>query len=539
MDYLNRRLIRWDLLREKMNNRPSFTDGTTIRSSSATSIFPCNFSRSPIECDVSSLSLDEILIYLLHTLSYYLRKKKSDPSDMAKFSHLFDFIFIKVLKEPDMIVKDEESIMLANLFITIEECCTKLITPANLIVENDDLKMDKLSQNVRDIMNLIEKHSSDVISKKILRAATHNLINRFEERSELISQLKDWRFKDRIIQEKNPEYSAESKVFTNARENLFNRTYFAITIHSNGLAAISRSKIYFQPTLALLRLTTPEGPKIIFTNDDDENTLATYKLSDGMRKLFEFCSEYTTLEGNHAEYYKILKTFSSDFWRRRLRIEQIMRSNRYFSSEEMFIIFHHLWAFIKITNRMLYYRDGDVVLIKKYMKIFYRIWNSLSLSKILPLITLSLVAIVTSDIHTLYELPEAEPVRQEAVKLLMIHSKLMYFYAPETELSKCIQTYMYHSLDQTEYFMIKMIPMFRTPKDFSEVERKLWRGFMSRRKFSGRDDVLKQNNGECIVCTDKFIGDNFFILSCCHAVCEDCLQLLMKESHQRYVSLHL
>ena len=292
-----------------------------------------------------------------------MRKKKSDPSDMAKFSHLFDIIFIKVLKEPDMIVKDEERIILANLFITIEECCTKLLTPANLIVKNDDLNMGKLSQNVRDIMNLIEQHSSDAISMKILRAATHNLIKRFEERSELISQLKDWRFKDRIIQEKNPEYSAESKVFTNARKNLFNRTYFAITIHSNGLAAISRSKIYSNPTRALENLTNLEGPKITYTDDDEENTLATIKNGINIDDLWKFFWEYTTLEGNHAKCYKILKEFSSDFWRRRLRIEQIMRSNRYFSWEDIFIIFRYLWTFFRISLRMFYYRDGDVVLI--------------------------------------------------------------------------------------------------------------------------------------------------------------------------------
>ena len=318
----------------------------------------------------------------------------------------------------------------------------------------------------------------------------------------------------------------------------FNRTYFAITVRSNGLAAISRSKIYFNPTLAFENLTTL-GQLITHRSDDEENTLATWEISDGTEKLYGFTSDYTTLEGNHAKYYKILKNFSSHFWRRRLRIEQIMRSNRYFSWEEIFLIFHHVQVFIKISWDMLYFRDADVVLIKKYMNIFYKICNSLSLSKILPLIDISSVVIAACDIHALYELPEAEPVRQEAVKLLMILSKLAYFYAPESELAKCMQTFKYHSLDQPEYFVMKMIPMFRTPKEFSEAERKLWRGFMSRRKFSGRDDVLKQNNGECIVCTDKFIGDDFFILSCCHAVCEECLQLLMKESHQRYVSLHL
>ena len=395
------------------------------------------------------------------------------------------------------------------------------------------------SQNARDIMNLIEQHSSDAISMKILRAATHNLINRFEERSELISQLKDWRFKDRIIKEKNPEYSAESKVFTNARENLFNRTYFAIRVHSNGLAAISRSKIYFNPTSALLRLTKLEGQKLTYTDDDEENTLATIRNRNNISHLWKFFWDFTTLEGNHAECYKILKEFSSDFWRRRHRIEQIMRSNRYFSSEYIFIIFDYLRTIIRVSIQMFFYRDGDVGLIKKYLNIFYRICNSLSLSKILPLLDLSSVVRVARNIHALYEIPEAEPVRQEAVKLLMILSKLVYFYAPEFELSKCIQTFKYYSLDQPEYFVMKMIPMFRTPKDFSEAERKLWRGFMSRRKFSGRDEVLKQNDGECIVCTDKFIVDDFFILSCCHAVCEDCLQLLMKKSHQRYVSLYI
>ena len=216
-----------------------------------------------------------------------------------------------------------------------------------------------------------------------------------------------------------------------------------------------------------------------------------------------------------------------------------MRSDRYFSWEDIFIIFRYLWTFITISIQMFEYHDGHVVLIKKYLNIFYRICNSLSLSKILPLIDITSVVTAAHDIHDLYELPEAEPVRHEAVKLLMIISKIVYFYAPEFELAKCMQTFNYYSLDQPEYFVMKMIPMFRTPKDFSEAERNLWRGFMSRRKFSGRDDVLKQNNGECIVCTDNFIGDDFFILSCCHAVCEDCLQLLMKESHQRYVSLHL
>ena len=472
MNYIERRLIRWDLLRQKMKNRPSFTDGTTIRIELTMSTFPWEFSRSPIECDVSSLGIDDMLIYLLHTLGHYLRKRKSDPSDMAKFINLFDIIFIKVFKEPDITVKDEKRILLANLFIIMEEFCTKLLTPLNLTAKNDSLHMEKLSQNVRDIMNLIEQHSSDEISMKILRAATHNLINRFEERSELISQLKNWRYKNKIINEKHPEYSAANKVFEKAQENLFNRTYFAITVQSNGLASISKSKIDFRPSHDLMRLAKNNGPNIPFYSEDDVETLATDKITENMDKLVVYCTEYTTLEGNHANYYKILKSFSSEFWRRRLRVEQIMNSNSYFGRDELYIIFYCLWCFIGISDQLIYFREGDIVLIKKYMKIFYKICNSLSLSKILPLLDLYLVVMATNRIHDLCELPEAEPVRQEAVKLLMILSKLVYFLAPTVELKKCIQTFRYYPLDQIEYSQIWMMSMFRPQTSSQKLEEK-------------------------------------------------------------------
>ena len=86
---------------------------------------------------------------------------------MTKFCTVFDIIFNKILTDPEILLDDEKRIMLANLFITIEECCTKLLTPLNLRVENADLNMDKLSQNVRDIMKLIKHHPSDAIPFKI------------------------------------------------------------------------------------------------------------------------------------------------------------------------------------------------------------------------------------------------------------------------------------------------------------------------------------------------------------------------------------
>ena len=232
------------------------------------STFAWEFSRSPIDCEVTNLSLDEILIYLLHTLSHYLRKKYSVPSDMVKFCNLFDIIFEKILNDPEILVEDEKRIVMTNLFITIEECCTKLITPLNLRVENDNLDMDKLSQNVRDILELIKHHSSDPIPFKILCAATHNLINRFEERSEFISQFKDSRYRYKIINEKHPKYSAENKVFLNAQETLFNRTYFAIAVKSNGTVAITKSKIDFRPSKILLDIVSAKRAVTEFITED-------------------------------------------------------------------------------------------------------------------------------------------------------------------------------------------------------------------------------------------------------------------------------
>ena len=136
----------------------------------------------------------------------------------------------------------------------------------------------------------------------------------------------------------------------------------------------------------------------------------------------------------------------------------------------------------------------------------------------------------------LYQQPAAEPLRQESVKLLMILSKLAYFLAPTIELKACIQTFSYKGIDRTEYLAISIIHMLRTPKEFSEDRRQQWRGFMSRRGLSGREAILKHNDGECSICREEFTGDNFFILSCCHPFCESCLLLLINDGRQRFVS---
>ena len=90
----------------------------------------------------------------------------------------------------------------------------------------------------------------------------------FEERSEFISQFNDWRFKNRIINEKEPEYSAEDRIFSNAQENLFNRTYFAIMVKSNGTVTITKAKINFFPTIMLQR-NRPKKSNITYIKRED------------------------------------------------------------------------------------------------------------------------------------------------------------------------------------------------------------------------------------------------------------------------------
>ena len=537
MDYLKKRLIRWDLLREKMNDRPSFTDGTTIWTKLTMATFAGEFSRSPIECEVSNLSLDEMLIFLLHTLSHYLRKKCCAPCDMTKFCTVFDIIFNKILTDPEILLEDEKRIMLANLFIIIEECCTKLLTPLNLRFANTDLlNMDKLSQNVRDIMKLIKHHPSDVIPFKILCAATHNIINRFEERSEFISQFKDWRFKNGIINEKKPEYSAEDCIFSNAQENLFNRTYFAIMVKSNGTVTITKAKIHFFPTIMLQRNRPKKSNIKYLIRGDVKKTLCTFEIMKNERKLAEYNNDPSKFESNQTSFYKMLKSFSSDFWKRRHVVEKTMSSKPYFGVDELDIIFRFIGNSILLSSYLLSQQKGDIMAIKKYMKIFYSILNSLSLVKILPWLNITPVVFAAVYIHFLYQQPAAEPLRQESVKLLMILSKLAYFLAPTIELKACIQTFSYKAIDRTEYLVISIIPMLRTPKELSEDRRQQWRGFMSRRGLSGREAILKQNDGECSICRKEFTGDNFFILSCCHPFCESCLLLLINDARQRFVS---
>ena len=128
-------------------------------------------------------------------------------------------------------------------------------------------------------------------------------------------------------------------------------------------------------------------------------TLCTFEIMKNERKLGEYINDPSKFESNQTSFYKMLKSFSSDFWKRRQVVEKTKSPKPYFGVDELDIIFRFIGNSILLSADLLSQQEGDIMVIKKYMKIFYRILNSLSLLKILPCLNITSVVFAAVYIH--------------------------------------------------------------------------------------------------------------------------------------------
>ena len=171
LEYLSEKLYGWNKLRRDMAKKPTFVEGTSIEIKQTRKPYPWTFSRSPLECEVPLQSLEKSMIYLLHTLSYYLQQKRSEASEMPALSRALSQILDLILeKAPEYFESISGPITVANLLIVIDQCCWRIMQFRYLIDVKSDLMLEENGVKARKIAEMVSENL-DLNPMKMVRCS--------------------------------------------------------------------------------------------------------------------------------------------------------------------------------------------------------------------------------------------------------------------------------------------------------------------------------------------------------------------------------
>ena len=518
------KLVNWSDLRKKLNKRPAFINGTSIKIKHVDGDYPWKFSRCPIVCDVSSCSLEEYLIFLMHVLSFNLQRRKTKISELPKLVSCFSKILVKILSEPDLLYGNfDDVVTVINLFTVMVICCVQLLTPRNIsILRRGTITLDDILKKANSVMEIINSDCPDGHLTKVLRAASHNLINRLEERTEVISQLEN--FDCKIVQEEDPSYCSQEEIFSNIQEKIFSRHFYSLytDFESENVISFTKTRVNVRPS-EISRYMIPIGIPLQLSESWNCKTIVKPEINENLRKL-DKCFNSEEFVFDEENFYRILNTFISSFWPSCEVLGQRKVARKQFPKQEVTYIFLYLIKLIRICRKLPFHLDHTKML-NEYLGKIYDILNSQLLCDILPHIDVHYVVIASLAIHDL--ISETDEFKPHLTKLLLLVSKIAYLLSSSMEISEQYSVLDYSAFGSGELLNISTVVLYRYAQDLNVGEQKVWNQLLSADKVAARLAGQTENGAECIVCIDKIVDKNFYVLPCTHSPCERCVEKLI------------
>ena len=518
------KIINWSDLWKKLNKRPAFINGTSIKMKHVEGDYPWKFSRCPIVCDVSSCSPEEYLIFLLHVLSFNLQRRATKTSELPKLISCFSKILDKILSVPDLLYGNfDEVVTVINLFTVMVECCVLLITPRNLsIIRKGSISLDNILKKANNVMEIINSDCPDGHLTKVLRAASHNLINRLEERTEVISQLEN--FDCKIVQEEDPSYCRQHKILHNIQEKIFTRHFYSLFTdpESENVISLTKTRVNVLPS-EISRNIIPRGIPLQLSESYNCKTIVKPEINENLRKLDKcFNSEDTVFDVEN--FSRILNKFISSFRPTCEALGQKKVTRKQFPKQEVTYIFLYLIKLIRICSKLPFHLDHTKML-KEYLGKIYDILNSQLLCDILPHIDVHYVVLASLRIHAL--ISETDEFKPHLTKLFLLVSKIAYLLSSSLEISEQYSVLDYSAFGSEELLNISTVVLYRYAQDLNVGEQKVWNQLLSADKVAKRLNGQTENGAECIVCIYKIVDKNFYVLPCIHSPCESCVEKLI------------
>ena len=530
MNYAHK-LWGWNELRVKMEKYPTFVEGTSITIQQNDYPQPWLFSSSPIECDVSILSLEKMTVFLLHVVSHHSKLRRSEASEMPRACEVFHTMLEKVLNEPHLLYTTDGVMCLFNLLVLMFECCSFLVTPLNLLIETEGLQLPELVQRVRDIEVMLDKscYGDNVIMA--LRAATENLLRIFEEKLEIVTQILNGYFKSRIIDVCYPGYDSDSYHFINIEDSIFERSFHIIKVGSNEKIIHlykSANHVYSKQDAFDTLLSYPVN--MDFSIDYDDHRLDCKTMAENLKILEDLKDAVRFYDRDFDSYIRILNEMLTQLWDRRVYLSKENDPNKYFSQSELEVIFAYLSKFLydfELSNN-----QGDVA--SQYIDAFFFYLNSLSLFDVLPLLNTYQIAGVSSQCFKLLSNSESTSYsRVPLIRISSLLSKLSYLSTTTHYLAHGYRGFCFNTIEGSE----KIIPVFETKILDSLISltvpmQKTWRQILSSRELFKSDSTFDVID-PCYVCLEDITNEEFYVTSCGHVTCENCTEGILEHSQNK------
>ena len=382
--------------------------------------------------------------------------------------------------------------------------------------------MDDILKKANNIMEIINRDCPDGHLTKVLRAASHNLINRLEERTELISQLEN--FDCKIVQEEDPSYCSQEEIFSNIKEKIFTRHFYSLFTdpESENVISLTKTRVNVRPS-EITRNMIPIGIPLQLSESYNCKTIVNPEINENLRKLDKcFKSEDTVFD--EEKFSRILNIFISRYWPSFEVLGQKKVTRKQYPKQEVTYIFLYLIKLIRICRKLPSHFDHTKML-KEYLGKIYDILNSQLLCDILPHIDVHYVVLASLAIHDL--ISETDELRPHLTKLLLLVSKIAYLLSSSTEIGEQYSVLDNSAFGSEELLDISTVVLYRYAQDLNVGEQKVWNQLLSADKVAARLAGQTENGAECIVCIDKIVDKNFYVLPCTHSPCERCVEKLI------------
>ena len=516
-----------------MQKYPTFIKGTSITIEKHANPHYWLFSRNPIECDVSTLSLEEMTVFLLHVISHNMKLRRSEASDMPRACKVFDEILQKVLEEPHRLYTTDGVMCLFNLLVVMRDCCVFLLTPLNLLVEiwSRDLELRKLIQKVKDVQGMLDKscyHGNVIV---VLRAATENLLNTFDERLDIVTQISRGCFKERILYYPKPDYAPSCSHFMKIKDSMFTRSFQIILVLSyRRIVKIFRRANHCLPRSDAFRTVFSNPDVYEFSDDYDDHRLDCKTMADNLKILEGVEDVPCFYDINVEKYVNILNEMVNKFRARSKFLSRQNDPNQYFSRSELEVVFSYLSAFL--LDFVLSENQREVG--SNYLDTFYEILNSLSLFDVLPLLNIRQVAGVSLLCHKLLSNCESTSYsRVPLIRISAVLSKLSYLLSTTHYLARGFSCFSFSFFSGSERIISTSKGKFLDSLDIITVPgQECWRQILScRGQFTL--DTTCNDEVSCYVCLKEITDMKFYVTSCGHVTCENCTEGILEHSQEK------
>ena len=522
MEYLRVKFYGWENLRKDMAKKPTFVEGTSIKIKQTHNAYPWTFSRSPLECEVPLQSLEKSIIYLLHTLSYYLQQKRSKASEMPALSRALSQILDLILeKAPEYFESISGPITVANLLIVIDQCCWRIMQFRNLIDVKSDLMLEENGVKARKIVEMVSENL-DLNPMKMVHAAAKNVICRFDEKLEFLNEINGCNDRHNVVKVSEPEYDVSCNKFSGARDKMFSRKYHKIIIVYRNTVKITETNINFFGDANYAAFYCDEL-KHSRTNNHELGWLSLHKELCALSNL-NISYEFIRKEEHTKEYNALLDSFFEMFEKRFTEMRSGGNPEKNFSRLELKVIFKFVVFFLYFCPNQLR-SNINIYMMKRYVIKFCYVCQNLSIKNVILNASADDLREAMAFADLLLDIEECDVIKPDIITLTMILSKLRYLTAPNLGEYGSF-TALENSRTNPVVFKIRDLPLFKSVQDIPRGVYTFWRNLLSNKDNQTRRDILLNLDvGDCAICLEEIDPKaNLYILSCTHTLCLRCIK---------------